>query len=201
LLARPWAGRSIRARSRRLRGIAFQRRYRSCMADRRQGLWLWVAHPEYTQDGSGHGPDRAELQPGYRSARGGWWSCGEETRDGDLALLYRTAPHSDVRWLLRAHGEPYSLAHDAVARKEGWRWGTDYEVLAGFSGSITFAELSAAQTLSRWDAVTRNLHGQHGVWPVPMVYWRALVTRIVSRNPATKTVFAQSMVPTPAWLT
>jgi len=125
--------------------------------------------------------------------------CGRDA-GRDLALLYRTAPHSDVRWLLKTHGERYSLAHDAAARKEGWRWGTDYEVLAKFTRSITFGELSTAQNLARWDAVARNLHGEHGVWPVPMVYWRALATRIISRNPGAQAAFASGMVPTPNWL-
>lgn len=173
------------------------------MSNHTQGLWLWVAHPEHTQESDES--DRPELEPGYKSRRDDWWTCGEETRPGDLALLYRTAPYSDVRWLVKTHGDRYSIAHDPTARQEGWRWGTAYEVLASLDNTITFAEMSNSQPLARWDAVDRNLHGGHvhdepGVWPVPMAYWRAMVTRIISRNQATRAVFAKHMHPTPGWL-
>lgn len=171
------------------------------MTERPQGLWLWVAKPDYTQDYDG--ADREELEPGYESPEDGWWTCDEATRDGDLALLYRTAPFSEVHWLLKTCGNRYSIANDLVARREGWRWGTAYEVLASFPNTITFSEMANSQPLMRWDAIDRKLHGgdEHpGAWPVPMVYWRTLITRLISRNPRTKAIVAKHMRPSPSWL-
>jgi hypothetical protein len=173
------------------------------MSDHTQGLWLWVAHPEHTQESDGS--DRLELEPEYKSRRDVWWTCSEETRSGDLVLLYRTAPYSEVHWLLKTHGTRYSIDRDPTARREGWRWGTAYEVLASFDNTVTFAEMSNSQPLARWDAIDRNLQGGHvpdepGVWPVPTVYWRAMVTRLIRRNPQTKAVFANRLDPTPDWL-
>lgn len=163
-------------------------------------MWLWVARPKYTQEGSDHGPDRDILGPGYVSERGGWWSCDESTCDGDLALLYRTSPYSEVRWLMKTLGDPYSIEDEPTAQREGWTCGSDYEVLARFETTITFAEMANSQPLNRWDAIDRNLHGAHGAWPIPMVYWRALATRILSRNPGARSAFADHMQPTPEWL-
>jgi hypothetical protein len=170
------------------------------MIERPQQLWLWVSRPEYTQDEDDDELDRDVLEPGYKSPAGGWWSCDEQTGNGDLALLYRTAPFSEVHWLIKTRGASYSIEHDPVARREAWKWGTDYEVLASFHNTITFAEMSNSQPLMRWDAVTKNLHGQKGSWSVPMVYWRAMVTRIISRNSGTEAVFKQHTRPTPNWL-
>jgi hypothetical protein len=167
------------------------------MTERPQGLWLWVARPEYTQADSTHGPGRAVVEPGYV---GGRWRCAQDPRDGDLALLYRPAPNSEVRWLLKARGPRYSIADDPVAQSEGWEWGTDYEVLARFDRTITFAEMSTSQPLSRWDAVSRKLHGEKRVWPAPMAYWRALVARTGSRNTGATALFAEHMRPRPDWL-
>jgi hypothetical protein len=170
------------------------------MTEQPQGLWLWVSHPKYTQDE--HDPllDRDILEPGYKAEPGDWWSCDEQTRNGDLALLYRTSPLTEVHWLLKTHGTRYRIDDKPGVPPELGKWGTDYEVLDSFHNTITFSEMSTSQPLERWDAVIQNLHGRHGSWPVPMVYWRAMVTRIISLNPHASAIFTQHMDPTPKWL-
>jgi hypothetical protein len=126
-------------------------------------------------------------------------------RPGDLALLYRTAPFGEIRWLLKTHGDPCSLANDQVARLKGWKWGTGYEVLASFQTALTFGEMRSSKVLARWDAVIRKLHGGHvpdekGVWPVPRACWKAMIWRLVNRNPEVRAIVAAHMRPTPDWL-
>ena len=49
--------------------------------------WIWVTHPEFDP----------QLQPHGRSDdRLGKWTCHEDTRRGDCALLYRTEPAKDI---------------------------------------------------------------------------------------------------------
>ncbi len=162
-----------------------------------QGLWLWVAKPRYTQDSDDPLADSPRLRVGCID---GWWSCHADTKLGDLAFLYRTSPFSEVRWLLRVAGNVRSIRDEPEAQREGWDWGCDYEVLARFERTVTFAELSQTQPLSRWDAVSRKLHGEKGAWPAPMVYWRAVASRLMSRNPEAREAFAAHMHPMPPWL-
>ncbi len=152
------------------------------------------------------------LEPGYRSfvepgdPDRGWWTCDPSTQAGDLALLYRTSPYKEVRWLLRAEGRVLDVSDDAAAQREGFSWGVAYEVLARFDSTVTFAEMSLTRPLDRWEAVTRMLHGrsdpdgEKGVWPVPLGAWRSLVKRLVSRNPETRDAFMDYERPAPTWL-
>jgi hypothetical protein len=167
------------------------------MVNEPQQLWLWVTHPRFAQDEDDESQDRFDLRPG---STGDYWTCDEQTKRGDLALLYVTAPFSEVRWLARAEDGAYSLENDAFAQREGWTHGCEYTILARFRETVTMQEMRQSQQLARWDAIGRNLHGEHGSWPVPMAYWRQLVRRLTSRNPDTKSVFADNMRPVPDWL-
>lgn len=180
--------------------------------ERRQGRWLWVSKPRYTQDEWDSTLERDELEPGYRSFSKpddpdrGWWSCDPSTKPGDLALLYRTSPTSEVRWVLRTEGAVMDVRNDPGAQREGFSWGVAYEVLARFDRTVTFREMSLTSPLDRWDAIVRKLHGksdpdgEKGVWLVPIGPWKALVKRLVSRNPETRDVFLKYERPTPDWL-
>lgn len=63
--------------------------------------WLWVAHREsyLTEDGS----DLPQLEPGATGEEGEpIWICHENTKEGDLILLYCAAPRSSIAYLLEA---------------------------------------------------------------------------------------------------
>ncbi len=70
--------------------------------ERDRAYWVWVTRPEYYLDADGTPRDDLDpvLSPGLSAD--GWWTCHEETRAGDLALLYRTGPMSDVAYVLEA---------------------------------------------------------------------------------------------------
>jgi hypothetical protein len=183
-----------------------------------QGLWLWVRSPEYTQDWryTARGPepnpqkDSSALALGL-APDGKWWSCDAETYDKDLALLYRTSldddgnklngPYSNICWLIETRGQRYSIEHEPIAQEHGWKWGTDYQVLARFSRCLHIRKMKKDPTLARWEAVTANLQGRKGVWPVSMNYWKALALLLVAMNLDAKPIFAEHMRPTPEWLT
>lgn len=138
-----------------------------------------------------------DLSPG---SSGDYWTCDERTNGWDLALVYVTAPFSEVRWLFRADDAARSLENDPVAQQEGWTHGCAYTVLDRFEKTVTFQEMRQAQQLARWDAIGRKLHGEHGAWPVPMTHWRQLVRRIIGRNPGARASFVANMRPVPEWL-
>jgi hypothetical protein len=167
------------------------------VADQPQQLWLWVTHPRFTQDEADETQDRLDLR---RGETGDYWTCAEQTRSGDLALLYVTMPFTEVRWLMRAEDEAYPLENDPIAQQEGWTHGCKCTVLERFAKTLTFQEMRQDQLLARWDAIARNLHGEKGTWPVPMAYWQRLVRRLTGRNPGTKEIFVENMRPPPDWL-
>lgn len=151
------------------------------MEARRQQGWLWVTRPRFAQDEDDPTQDRPDLGPG---STGDYWSCHEDHKAGELALLYVTTPFSEVRWLLRAETNARPLT-DAIAQQEGWTHGCAYTVLERFAKPVTYQELRQDQQLARWDAISRNLQGEHGAWPVPSSHWQRLKRRLVGRNPET----------------
>lgn len=151
------------------------------MEQRQPQRWLWVTYPRFAQDEDDPAEDRWDLSPG---SVGDYWTCHEETRAGELALLYVTQPFSEVRWLLRATSNARPLT-DVIARQEGWTHGCAYTVLERFAKPVTYQELRQDQQLARWDAINRNLHGEHGAWAVPSSHWERLRRRLVGRNPET----------------
>ncbi len=167
------------------------------MHEHPQQWWLWVTYPRFAQDQDDPEQDRPDLSPGDT---GDYWTCHEDTRAGDLAMLYVTDPFMEVRWLFSAESAARSLENDADAQREGWTHGCEYLVLARVRQPLTFQEMKQDQQLQRWDAIHRNLHGQGGSWPAPSSHWDRLMRRVVGRNADTRGIFAGHMRPVPGWL-
>ena len=144
------------------------------MEPRRKQCWLWVTHLRFAQDENDPNRDRPDLGPGSTVD---YWTCHKDHRAGELALLYVTAPFSEVRWLLRAEFDARSVERDAAAQREGWTHGCAYIVLERFEKPVTFQELRQDQQLARWDAISRNLEGELGAWAVPPRHWERLRRR------------------------
>lgn len=70
-------------------------------------FWVWVTTPEFYAEEDG--ADRADLDPEFEQSNDGWWTCHERTQPGDLVLLYRTAPRSDLAYLFEARSEGRAL--------------------------------------------------------------------------------------------
>ena len=65
--------------------------------------WLWVVRPEFYAEPDGSDLDLGPNYP-YRGPDS-WWTCHRDTQPGDLVLLYRTAPKSDIAFLFEANSE------------------------------------------------------------------------------------------------
>jgi hypothetical protein len=110
------------------------------------------------------------------------WGANRHTRAGDIVLMYRTAPHSDVAYLFRAEGDAREAEQTAT-----WRW--DYAVDLGekvtLGRPLRLAEIWAHPDLAEW-GLARTLQGamrrrtdirEEG-------YWEALRGLLVAWNPA-----------------
>lgn len=98
--------------------------------------WLWVTRPDYYLDEDGC--DREDLDPALGADSDGWWTCNKATKEGDLVLLWRTSPKKDIRYLIQAESDAYSIADD---NDKGWDYGCDYEVLYKFEQSLHAKDL------------------------------------------------------------
>lgn len=65
-------------------------------------FWIWVTGPESYLDENGE--DVACLDPASDPTEwsDNWWTCHKDTSAGDLVLLYRSRPKSDLAYLLEA---------------------------------------------------------------------------------------------------
>jgi hypothetical protein len=107
-------------------------------ADRR--YWLWVTRPEYYRDEDGS--PRGDLEPG-NDVGDGWWTCHKDTKAGDLVLLYRASPMSDIAYLIRAESDAFPLSDDEYARDHGWAYGCEHQSLFQFQTPLTFSRIKA----------------------------------------------------------
>jgi hypothetical protein len=122
-------------------------------------VWLYMVH----------GPNAADLS--ILDATGvDRWQANPNTRKGDLILMYRTAPYSDIAYLFVAAGN----ARRAKPTSEcPWNW--QIKITGGFRlpRAITLRELRRKPELKQWSfarqqqgamAWRRDLREQ-GVWP------------------------------------
>jgi hypothetical protein len=66
--------------------------------------WLWVARPDIYLDEDGN--EWGGLEPSDGFTKDEWWTCHKDTRRGDLILLWRTAPKSDIGYLIGSLSSP-----------------------------------------------------------------------------------------------
>lgn len=135
--------------------------------------WLLVSRPEYF----------AELEEAAQDGSVLEWSVPHELRPGDLVLLYRTRPASEIGYVLRAR---------ARARPDlRWKWVANFHPCRRLSNPIKLKELRAEPRLAGWAALRRNFHGQLGNFAIPVPIWRVLRGMLLRRNPVLRRVLAQ----------
>ena len=103
--------------------------------DRKQ-YWLWVTQPKYYLDADGS--ERRKLDPASGEDRWGTWTCSKHTQRGDLVLLWRTKPKSDIAYLLQAKSEAYEN-EDKVLSK-GWKHYCEMNPVYKFKNPLTISE-------------------------------------------------------------
>jgi len=137
---------------------------------RKPQYWLFVTRPEYYLDDDGE--ERAYLEPGYASEEEGWWTCDEDTKKGDLIFLYRTAPRSDIGYVLQAISDAFPIDENVYAEAGTWDFACEFTVLKKFKDPVTFKEIGAHPKLREWNAYRKNFQGT--VFPIPPDIWNTL---------------------------
>jgi hypothetical protein len=156
-----------------------------------------VTRPEYYANDDG--TDREEMDPTLEPDAGGWWTCHKNTQRGDLALLYRTRPRSDLKYLIEAESDAYSIADEKEAVERGWDYGCDYRILYKFDLPLTLEDLRNDPYLDDWGAPRGNFRQR--VYAIPADAWTRLVERITEREPAARRLLTTGKRPEPDILT
>jgi hypothetical protein len=140
--------------------------------------WLWVTHPEYYlgEDGS----PREDLEPGYDTGDG-WWTCSKDTKAGDLVLLYRTSPMSDIAYFIQAQSDAFPLSDDDYARDHGWAYGCEYQSLFRFEAPVTIGQIKDDAALEDWPALRGRFQGKAFV--IAPDIWQRLTQLLSDSNP------------------
>lgn len=129
---------------------------------------MWVARPEFTLlDGEG----RPDLDPARGYDPEGWWTCDPATRDGDLAVLYRSRTPKDVSHLIAVRSDAEVL-DDQAGEFAGWHV-CRYQILARFSPTIGIARMRADEVVATWPALRADFVKR--AFPVPDDVWARLM--------------------------
>lgn len=145
---------------------------------RTRKYWFWVTRPEYYLDENGE--EHAELDPNTPFDPDIWWTCHERTQAGDLILLYRTSPKSDIRYLIRAESDAHPIADDHYALEQGWSYGCSYRVLYRFENPLTFREIGLNPYLRELPAYKRRFQGTN--FEISEDDWARLHRAIAGKN-------------------
>ncbi len=158
------------------------------VAPHERNYWLWVTRPEYYANADGS--DRDELDPKANLDPGDWWTCHGDTRRGDLVLLYRTAPCSDIAYLLQAKSDSYDISGDEDAAEMGWADGCDFASLAKLVNPLSLAEMQADDRLmEEWSALRARFLRR--AWRITPENWARLTRLLDDRNPGFAGLLAQ----------
>lgn len=138
--------------------------------------WVWVSRPEYYRDEDGN--DYPDLDPDYGYVPEGWWSCAPDTRDGDLAVMYRSRERKDISHLIAVRSAAWPLDDPS----------SDYhgtpvcrgQILAQFKRPLPLAEMRADPVLRGWPALRAGFRKR--AFPVPDDVWNRLF-ELLSVNP------------------
>ena len=142
--------------------------------------WLWVTRPEFYLDENGD--ERDDLDPSIAPDSDGWWTCHKDTHKGDFVLLYRTAPKSDIAYLMQATSDAYSIVADPLAQERSWPYGCEYQVLHKLVKPVTISQLKDHDRLREWSPLRGNF--EHGSFRIQTDDWVRLARLAGENDPA-----------------
>jgi len=141
-----------------------------------RGYWLWVIGPKYYLEEDG--TDRESLDPEDNYDPGGWWTCNKATKEGDLILLYRAKIKKDIKYLILAESDAYSIVDD---NDEGWDYGCDYQVLYKFENPVRIKDLRKDPSYDDWGPLRCSFQGSS--FRISDEYWESLNQKAAAKNP------------------
>lgn len=131
--------------------------------------------------------ERKGLDPGNDFSES-WWTCHKDTKKGDLVLLYRKSPMSDIKYLFRAtsdSGDPYDKIENFDKIKEpGWDHVCSFESLYKFRTPLTYQEMKKTQKhpqLKHWGALNGKFHRK--AFLIPDFEFKHLIDVLTKKNP------------------
>ncbi|BDZ68757.1 endonuclease NucS domain-containing protein [Methanobacterium ferruginis] len=150
-------------------------------------FWQWVTKAEYFLERDGM--EREALDPEYGSDPGGYWTCHKDTRVGDLILLYRAGKkdgvtYQDIKYLIQAQSDAYTIDYDEYAFEHGWQYGCDYKPLFKFDNSLSYQELNEDPYLEDWNALRKRFQGI--AFKTEERHWKRLQELLEEKNLAYK---------------
>ena len=139
--------------------------------------WLWVTTPEYYEEYDGS--DREILEPG----NSGTWTCHNDTRKGDLILLYRAKKRKDFAYIIRAEKNAEDAPDDYQIMGKGWTHTCTYKTRNKFKKPITLQDLRVQRSFFRaqWKAYRMNFMGT--AFEIPSDVWDRLISIAIQKNP------------------
>lgn len=149
--------------------------------------WQWVFKPDYFLEEDGG--EKKSLEPYESSRAGGCGSCHKNTRFGDLILIYRAGKkegetYQDLKYLLMATSDAYSIEDDEYVFEHGWTYGCDYLPLFKFENSINLSEMKNEEYLEGWNALSSNFN--RTIYKTDKMYWEYLIRLLEEKNPEFK---------------
>jgi hypothetical protein len=159
---------------------------RSQVQGKGKNYWIWVTRPDYYLEDDGK--PRALLELGRRIKD--WWTCDKSTQAGDLVLLYRTGPKSDIAYLLRAEQNASPIRGDPYATKMGWTYKCAFRSLYHFETPLTYRAMCADPDLGDWPALRGRF--QRTAWPIPPTTFEHLNKVLGRMCPESQKVFAEA---------
>jgi hypothetical protein len=131
--------------------------------------WVWVRQPWFYQDERGVAFPDLDPERGYTPED--WWSCSPWTRDGDLAVMYRSRERKDISHLVAARSDAWRL-DDSHSPYHGTSV-CKIQILARFPRPLALAEMRADPTIREWAALRAGF--RKGYFPVPNEVWARLL--------------------------
>jgi len=145
------------------------------MTEEPHNYWLWVTTRGTASDLKINSKD--------------FWTCDENTKDGDLIFLYLNSkgeavkgyPKSAFCYLIQADGSVRNGEHFPGWRENGWKYGCEARVLYIFKNPVRYQELKLDPLFQKWDAYKKhNFQGRS--FPIPENIWNKLDNMAVDRN-------------------
>lgn len=142
--------------------------------------WLWVTRPQYYMDEDGN--DLQELDPDNNSDSENYWTCHRNTKQGDLAFVWRTTPKKDIGYLMVVKSAAYSLENDAYAISQNWQWGCDSRVLYKFKDPVTIEDLREHPSLQNWKPLRANFQSPSPAFNISSEDWEEINQLACTKN-------------------
>jgi hypothetical protein len=137
-------------------------------------FWFWVSGECLNKN-----EERLDLLAGKSLEGRSGWTCDENTKIGDLAVLYRTLPKSDVKYIIQIRSNPKIEENDA----ESGMLHCDCYIIYQFNNTLKSTKMKSNSILKNSKPVRRNFQGQNGIHDLTSEEWIEINELLTDENP------------------